>query len=678
MRRPSSRLAADIKGLLLALLLACAPSLEARAACEPAPLKQPGKTQLLDRVLVRPGATLTSAAGAPGGQVLAAFSVLYVYGRSPDGGAVQVGASSACKPQGWVKADGLVPWRHVMVAAFTSRSGRQPVLFFKGADQLKPILAAPDTQAEAARLQVAAGSNPAAAGIVAREPETPVDLAKQFYLLPVLEASSHRFGSQAPVRVLHVASLTKQPAADTGGRAAGPEVAPHAGGAPAAMIPASGERHNFRTAVVFVMDATMSMDPYLARVRQSLDHIYQRIEAQHLQDQVRFGLVAFRDDPKAVRGIGYGTRVFVDPNLIATRAQFDQAVAGLDAARVSSRAVAEDVYAGVAAGIDDIDWSGFDGRFLVLVTDASAREPNSGIVATHLDNNALALMAREKAIAVLALHLLTPEGGAGDHSTAQRQYTTLTQFPGRESLYYPVPAGDVNEYGKRLDTIADSLVQLITTAEDKGTARVDAPPAPSPPHATKVPDASAPAADIQAVGYAMRLAYLGKINGAQAPTMFDAWALDRDMVNQTVRTLDIRVLLSRSQLSDLAATTQALYDTYQRGRDDPDTFYKQLRSAALTLSRDPTKIGAASNRELSQDILGEYLDGLPYASRVMALSQDDWLSLSPSEQQELIDDMAVKLQLYRRMEDDTSHWVDLAPGSDADDSVYPVPVDALP
>ena len=672
MRRPSSRFAPGIAGMLLVALMACVPGPAARAACEPAPLKQPGKTQLLDRVLVRPGAMLTSAAGAAGGQPVAAFSVLYVYGRSADGAAVQVGASSACKPQGWVRANALVSWRHVMVAAFTSRSGRQPVLFFKDADQLKPILAAPDAQAEAARLQAAASSDPAASGILAREPEAPVDLAKQFYLLPVLDAVSHRFSSQAPVRILRVASLTRQSANYA-------QTAAHFGNVPKGANAVAGERHNFRTAVVFVMDATMSMDPYLARVRRSLDQIYQRIEAQHLQDQVRFGLVAFRDDPKAVKGIGYGTRVFVDPNRVATRAQFDQAVKGLDAARVSSRAVAEDVYAGVAAGIDDIDWSGFDGRFLVLVTDASAREPNSGIVATHLDNNALALMAREKAIAVLALHLLTPEGGAGDHSIAQRQYTALTLYPGRGSLYYPVPAGNVDEYGKRLDSITDSLVQLITTAEHNGTARTDAPPTPPPAASQPAPTtAAAPAADIAAVGYAMRLAYLGKVNGTQAPTMFDAWALDRDMVNQSVASLDIRVLLSRSQLSDLASTTQALYEAFQKGRDDPDTFYKQLRSAALTLSRDPAKIGAASNRELSQDVLGEYLDGLPYASRVMALSQDDWVSLNPSEQQDLIDDMAIKVALYRRMEDDTSHWVSLAPGSDADDAVYPVPVNALP
>jgi serine/threonine-protein kinase PpkA len=177
----------------------------------------------------------------------------------------------------------------------------------------------------------------------------------------------------------------------------------------------------------------------------------------------------------------------------------------------------------------------------------------------------------------------------------------------------------------------------------------------------------------------MRLAYLGKVEGSTAPTMFEAWTLDRDPANQEVASVSIRVLLSRSQLSDLAATVSALYDAFKKGRDDPNSFYEQLRSAALTLSRDPNKIQAAGNRNLSDAILGEYLDGLPYASRVMAMDEDQWTrEMSPGDQEELIDSMAVKLELYRHMQDDVSHWVKLAPDAAPEDAVYPVPLDALP
>jgi hypothetical protein len=543
------------------------------------------------------------------------------------------------------------------------------VLFFAGADKPKGLLADKDAAADAAKLEAAATSAPAAAGIISREPDTPVDIEKQFYLLPILDAQYQRFASGLPVSLIHVAALTK-----TGESGASSSTAPPPANAPGQP---KTERRNFRTGVVFVLDATKSMDPYLDRTRKAVDQILAKVEAQHLESRVRFGLVAFRDDPKAVPGIGYGTRIFVDPNKVATRAEFDKDTADLRAATISSRAVAEDVYSGVEAALDNIDWSGFDGKFVVLVTDASAREPSSHIVTTNLDENALAIMAREKGIALMSIHLLTPEGSDKDHTTAERQYTRLTVFPGRGSLYYPVPAGDVGQFGQRVDGIADALVKLIQSAEDSGATRGDQPKPTAGDQ--KKGNAAAAADDIAAVGYAMRLAYLGKVEGSTAPTMFDAWTLDHDIANQNVASLSIRVLLSRAQLSDLAATVSALYDAYKKGRDDPNTFYEQLRSAALTLSRDPNKIQVAGNRNLSEAILGEYLDGLPYASRVMSMDEDQWTrEMSPSDQEELIDSMAVKLELYRHMQDDVTHWVKLTPEAPPEDAVYPVPLDALP
>jgi hypothetical protein len=651
---------------LIAVLCAVAPATGSPASaataggpealhCKPAPLMAPGKTLLQDRVLVRPGATLSAQAGAAGGTVVPAFSVLFVYARSPDGKFVQVGASSACKPDGWIAADHLAPWRHTIVAAFTPRASRAPVVFFGSNKAADTALAAPDQPP---------------ADVVAREPETPVDINKQFYLLPILEAEPRQFpGSKQPVDVLQVAALS-QPGAARPGNAAGSQ--------PGAGHGATAERQNFRTGVVFVTDATVSMDPYLDRTRQVLSKIIAKVHGAHLEDRVRFGLVAFRDDPHAVPKIEWGTRIFADPNKVATPEQWDQAVAGLGAARVSSRAVAEDVYAGMETAIDHIDWSGFDARFIVLVTDASAREPGSGLVVTKLDEGALALLAREKGIAIMAVHLLTKEGGPGDHALAEKQYRVMTAFPGRGPLYYQVPTGSVSAFGEQAEIIANGLVQLIENAEDNGSARPDSPPPPAAPQKGAEKPPGAAAADIAAVGYAMRLAYLGKLQGAAAPPMFESWALDRDLAHNDVVSLDIRVLLSKSQLSDLAATVSALYGAFEKSLGDPSDLAQQLRSALLTLSRDPNKIGSASNRDLTKAALDEYLDGLPFKSRVMSMDEDTWLNMSPGDQQELIDHLAVDLELYHHMEDDVAHWVKLAPGAPAEDAVYPVPFNALP
>jgi hypothetical protein len=63
----------------------------------------------------------------------------------------------------------------------------------------------------------------------------------------------------------------------------------------------------------------------------------------------------------------------------------------------------------------------------------------------------------------------------------------------------------------------------------------------------------------------------------------------------------------------------------------------------------------------------------------MSMDEDQWTrEMSPSDQEELIDSMAVKLELYRHMQDDVTHWVKLTPDAPPEDAVYPVPLDALP
>lgn len=656
----------SLLGWLAASALALVLASPAALACSPAPLLQPGKTQLQERVLTRPGGKLTPDGGAA--KPVPGFSVLYVYERSPDGARVRVGASADCKPEGWMPAEAVVPWRHTLVGAFANRTGRDRVLFFGAEDGLRGLVGSRDAGAQAAKLAEAAktaGPGQGAAGpLVSIEPETPVDINKQFYLLPILEAKTQRFPTGRPVRMVKVAAVTSR---DQGAPASAASATP-------APPPAPAIRQNFRTAIVFVIDASSSMQPYIDRTREAIKRIYDGIKAAQLQEQVRFGLIGYRDDPKAVPGLEYLTKVFVDPNKVDTREEFDKAAAGLAASKVSTRAFAEDGYAGVDSAINAIDWTPFGGRFVVLITDASSRDPGS-LSATGLDAKALSIALLEKKIATMALHLLTEEGRK-DHAKGAAQYRELTTYPGRKPLYYPVEAGDVGQFGARVDTLTDSLVTLVQAAE--AGEGLNTPPPPPPKAAPGTPAADPLAEDIAAIGHAMRLAYLGSVKGTAAPPMFEAWAADRDFANDTVASLDVRVLLSKSQLSDLQATVGALADAYSKGQVDPSDLFNQLRSAAATLSRDPAKVGTSDNRALNQALLGEYLDGLPYTSRVMAIDQDAWLGMNPGEQQALIDDLQVKARLYRRFHDDVSNWVRLAEGAPPEDAVYPVPLTALP
>lgn len=58
--------------------------------------------------------------------------------------------------------------------------------------------------------------------------------------------------------------------------------------------PASQLRE-FNAGVVFVIDSTISMGPYIERTREAVSKILDRIEAANLEEQVKFGLVSYRD-----------------------------------------------------------------------------------------------------------------------------------------------------------------------------------------------------------------------------------------------------------------------------------------------------------------------------------------------------------------------------------------------
>jgi hypothetical protein len=97
------------------------------------------------------------------------------------------------------------------------------------------------------------------------------------------------------------------------------------------------------------------------------------------------------------------------------------------------------------------------------------------------------------------------------------------------------------------------------------------------------------------------------------------------------------------------------------------------------MSRDPNQVGrsdAASLKELG--LMGEYLEGLPYRSRVLALDEATWNRWSIGEQVAFLDDLAARIRLYQRFHDDVDNWVALDDGASPGDAVYPVPLSALP
>ena len=85
--------------------------------------------------------------------------------------------------------------------------------------------------------------------------------------------------------------------------------------------------------------------------------------------------------------------------------------------------------------------------------------------------------------------------------------------------------------------------------------------------------------------------YLQDTAGGKTPRIFNAWVLDRDLRNPEMPSLDVQVLLTRDQLSDLHDILKQVLNTAEEGLLSPSNFLNELKSLAATVTRDATQLG---------------------------------------------------------------------------------------
>ena len=652
-----------MKNLLFVLVIAMT-SVTAMAA-GPAgngdrPLLLAGKHSLYQRVLSVPGARTASEPGGPADTAVTPFTAFYVYARSELNGKewLEVGTDRYGSRAGWLPATDCIEWNHGLTAAFHDPAGHDRVLLFKDSDSLRQLAGQSDLKAyqrlyaEALQGQLSADSP-----VVAIQPPGYIDIREDFYLVPIHRYEDVYLGNEK-ARLLQVSSVPLDGASGSTGQA-------------------GARKRAYTAGLVFVIDSTLSMQPYIERTREAVNTIFDNLGEADLLGQVNFGLVAFRDSLSAAPGLDYLVRTYVDLDEGRDAVGFLSRLQSLHDARVSSRDFTEDAFAGVKQAIESIDWTGHDARYIVLVTDAGARDAGDPLSSTGLDTESLRQLAQQKGIAIFVLHLLTA-ATMPDQVADAGQYRRLTHFPGVGSLYYGVPTGDVEEFGKVLDALAAQITEQVRLASQNRELP-----------ATVPKSDNAQLAELQArvakLGYALRMRYLQKTAGGQAPSVFDAWLLDRDFRDPARPTLDVRVLLTRDQLSDLNDVLTQVLEAAEEGLLSPQNFLSELQSLAATATRDPERLGAtttttagAGNSLADLGFMREYIEDLPYTGEVMGLSLDDWQSWSTQRQIAFLNRLEEKVGYYRALHDHTDLWVSLDGGPVSGDSVYPVELEQLP
>ena len=651
---------------ILLLAVFCCALMQPVSGIQAAPLLQEGKKTLYQRVISHPTAVLYAEASDKSSVVnkgLRPFTPLYVYERGRGWLHVGIGTNRA---DGWIRADLTTPWNQALTLLFTNRSERDPVLFFKDMQALRTICDAPDLSAQLAALQKAAAEKKPDPRIVAAEPADSSVALNRFYLMPILEMQEPYEGT----KFLRVASI------DPGKLAAGGSGGAAGAAGPAATNP-DGTKRSPKTGIAFVMDTTISMGPYIEQSRAIIKTIYDRLQKSNLTDHVGFAFVAFRNSTAARPELEYTSTIVSDFVTAKHRSELESRLAQVKEAKVSTHSFDEDSLAGVYNAVESLSWQDYDSRIILLVTDAGPLPSDDRYASVAMQPSELNDFASQKGIWIVAVHVKTP-AGVKDHDYAEQAYKALSMKNGRPQ-YQTIKAGTPKEGARFFAAVADSLAttmtQMVTfTSQGKFMTRpkVEAKP--------RTPEEEA-ALMAQRLGYALQLEYLGRTNRTPAPEVVSSWITDMDLnllaQNQRVPNVEVAVLLTKAQLSDLHAQIGAIIDNAERTKKTDSTdFFQGILSASARTARDPNM--PTAGKTLAQlGVLGEFLDGLPYRSEVMLLTEEDWYRKSVGEQTAFINRLKSKLARYDEYDRDRKNWESFGMYN-ANDWVYRVPLNMLP
>lgn len=648
---------------IIATILAVALTWSSLVCAAKKPLLMPNKSNLYQRILTLPGARLHSSlySKQENAVSLPPFSVYYVYKRvkvSDRNEWLQVGIDRIGRLAGWITANKTLAWSQGLTLTFRKPLENDRVLLFKDKDSIASIAENYNLPKYQGYYRAASrGEKLKDSPVVAIQPALDIDFRKNFYLLPIHDFEEI-YLKNSTARLLQVSSI------------------PLAAANTEAVSAAVDNSSKYTAGIVFVIDATFSMQRYVERTRQAVQKVYDSLTKASLLGRVHFGLIAYQDNPRAAPGIDYLTRRYVSLEQGHDARTFIRKVRELKASQISTKDFIEDSYSGIKRALQEDGWSNHSARYIVLITDAGPRDADDPLASSGFDAQSLNKLAQEKNVAIFVLHLLTPSTMA-NHEEAARKYRQLSDYPGIGSLYYSVSAGDVREFGEVLESLSGQITSQVGQASGGEVAANN--------FSTSNPQLASLQAKVHRLGNALQLNYLQDTQNSTAPDVFKAWLLDKNFRDPTRTAIDVRVLLSRNELSDLYDILKQVLDIAEQGLISPSNFLNELKSLAVTVARDPKRLGTATattagkgNSLAEMGFMSEFIEDLPYTGEIMNLSLQDWQSWSANQQANFLRGLEDKLNYYRGIHDHTDLWVSLDGGAIDGDSVYPVPLSMLP
>lgn len=632
------------------------------------PLLMQGKQTLFQRVVSKPGAKIytkpyDAADIAIDQENLPVFSPLYVYTRD-DGGWHRVGRTTS-KAEGWIREKEVLNWNTALTLVFTPRVRRSPVLFFKTITDLKRFCEVDNIEAEQERLMEIIRRPPVPKNfpVLATEPDDMQGAVAEnkFYLMPILSTEKEK--SYREVLLLEVACVD------------------------GAMTNESVTEGSI--GIAFVLDTTISMKPYIEQSRLVIRSIFEMMKETVKPENLNYAVVAFRSSTEATPGIEYRTRKVTDFKNSRESSAFDQALAAVQEAPVSTHSFNEDSLAGIQCALDELDWSPFNSRVIFLITDAGPLEQTDKFASVKMDTMQINELAESKNIKIVTIHIRS-EQGKHNHAYARSEYRHLSRSKDGTVFYLDIPAvsneSGAKKYGGQMrdaQTFMSESVQKMNATLSELREYVN-----------RLKERIRAAAEEgrkdgetlgQTLGYALLMDFLGSKQQTAAPEVPSGWIVDMDAARlvkrERIYSVYPAVMVSKGQLSDLQQVLETIHSKAltQRETDSKD-FFKSIQLAVSKFANDPSIVAKDSQGQLKDiGVLGEFLHDLPYKSDIMNLTENDWYALSVGEQQEKINRLETLFEFYKEYDRDPAAWVNLGDsGTSKDEYVIRIPLTMLP
>ncbi len=626
---------------------------------------------LYKRILSRPGAIVTTApTSTTVVETPPPFSTFYVFDEKNTGSSkyFQVGPNVSTPPTGWIPKDGAIDWPNNLTLAFNEPTVRDRVLFFEtiaSASLLVSDDAEMNRRSEALLNKAKERKLAPYDGVMAIESDDFVHWSDRFYIMPVLDfvvqttpetsSGKKKYNRKTLVKTAAI------PVADT---------------SKDSLSKTCGEPQ--KAAIVFVIDTTLSMQPYIDRTLRMVEKIIKTIVDAGLEDRVSFGLVGFRDKPAHGADVDYPFKVFQQLNPKDSPKKFLSVLAKLTAAKQSTEGFGEDGLRGILAAAN-MDWSPYGSGWIVYISDASMRTP---ILDNDGKKRSIESIGRElwetKQVAIASFHLQTPEAKRAENiKIAQEQLEKLKVGASKSLPYFGILNGDIGTFGVDIDRRVDQIIRELKmeTAQLAGSSHSGDP--------------------ISEIGYAQRLIWLGKCEDNKPPSVAEGWIADSAIgakVNRSrnLRAFEPRILLARKEMDQLAEALAAVREAADKGSGGPGAFFNRIGGLLGLSISDPglvSTIGKGGKRSKSvakkYDVLGDFLPSFllrtPYQSDFLTITQADWVGTSAIARRDWKDKIDVAISTLRiYFNKPESELYKLHPSAAPSEWVYPILLSDLP